>query len=144
MKLRIEVGEPRNFNAGDGTNVIVAEVVPGLSGSREIEKPPTAATHLQTPTGEKKLDKVTEYWFVVNCNRIVFEDSSFSSLLFIPRYKVKKPPLDILGDGEELVLNGVWRADAEPWDNQSIQDAQKGLLEINGMLVVSARRIADA
>lgn len=138
MKLRIEVGEPRGFDAGDGTNAIIADVIDGSEGSRVVERPPNAATMIVTK-GEKKLEDNTEYWFAVTCSPINFEGTRFRSLLLIPRYRLKKPPLELLGGGEKLVFNGVWRKDGGVWDAPSILAAQDGGVEIaDSMLVVNA------
>lgn len=136
MKLKIEVGEPRNFDAGNGTNVIIATVVEGLGGSRtvstgEIER------FVQVPGREQKVDKVTEYWVVANCSPVKFEDMEFSSVLMVPRYRTKRPPLEIIQDGEKLVFNCVWRADGGQWDKKSVEEAVKGEFEISGLLVAN-------
>lgn len=140
MKIRIEVGEPRGFDAGDGTNVITGTVIEGSEGSREIEKPAGAITHIHAKEGEKKVDKTMEYWFAVTCEPVKFQDMSFSSLIFIPRYRLKKPPLALLDEGETLVMNGVWRADGGQWDIPSIQAAMEGTIEISGLIVVNAKK----
>ncbi len=140
MKIRIEVGEPRGFDAGDGTNVINGTVIEGSEGSREIEKPAGAITHIHAKEGEKKVDKTMEYWFAVTCEPVKFQDMSFSSLIFIPRYRLKKPPLELMQEGETLVMNGVWRADGGQWDIPSIQAAMEGTIEITGLIVVNAKK----
>ncbi|MBI5468902.1 MAG: hypothetical protein HY891_07190 [Deltaproteobacteria bacterium] len=140
MKIKIEVGEPRGFDAGDGTNVITGTVIEGSDGSREIEKPAGAITHIHAKEGEKKVDKTMEYWFAVTCDPVKFQDMSLSSLLLIPRYRLKKPPLDMFNDGDTLVMNGVWRADGGQWDLSSIQQAMEGIIEISGMVVVNATK----
>lgn len=124
MKLRLDVGEPRNFDAGDKTNVLIATVSEGLEGSRTV-------------------GKNTEYWFVGNCNPVSFEDMSFKSLLLIPRYRLQKPPLELLKEGQEVVCNGVWRKDGEAWDGASLEAAQEGLLEVDGVIVVSVKTAKD-
>ncbi len=144
MKLRIEVGEPRGFDAGDGTNAIIADVIEGSEGSRVVERPPNAATMIVTK-GEKKLEDNTEYWFAVTCSPMSFEGMRFRSLLLIPRYRLKKPPLELLGEGEKLVFNGVWRVDGGVWDAPSIQAAQDGGVEIaETMLVVNAKAVEES
>lgn len=140
MKIRIEVGEPRGFDAGDGANVITGTVIEGSAGSREIEKPAGAITHIHAREGEKKVDKTMEYWFAVTCAPVKFQDMSFSSLIFIPRYRLKKPPLELMQEGETLVMNGVWRADGGQWDIPSIQAAMEGTIEITGLIVVNAKK----
>lgn len=138
MKIRLEVGEPKKFNAGDGTNAIIATVVEGLEGSRTIEKE-QMERFVQVPGREQKIESIKEYWFVANCNPVVFEDMRFSSLLLIPRYRTKKPPLEHLSDGEKLVLNGVWRQDGKEWDRDSVSAAIGGTIEISGMIAASAK-----
>ncbi len=138
MKIRLEVGEPKKFNAGDGTNAIIATVVEGLEGSRTIEKG-QVERYIQVPGREQKIESIKEYWFVANCNPVVFEDMRFSSLLLIPRYRTKKPPLEHLSDGEKLVLNGVWRQDGKEWDKDSVAAAIGETIEISGMIAASAK-----
>ena len=128
MKIRIEVGEPRGFDAGDGTNVITGTVIEGSEGSREIEKPAGAITHIHAKEGEKKVDKTMEYWFAVTCEPVRFQDM------------LKKSPLALLEEGETLVMNGVWRADGGQWDIPSIQAAMEGTIEITGLVVVNAKK----
>lgn len=142
MKIRIEVGEPRGFNAGEGgSNSFVCTVAEGLTGQREVERDPRFFTRVQHLDTDKALDKLVEYWFVATCEPITFEGSTFSSILFVPRYKMKKPPVDVLAEGQELVLHGAWRADGKPWDRQSVEEAHEGKVEIEGMLVVSAKKV---
>ncbi len=124
MKLRLEVGEPRNFDAGDKTNVLMATVAEGFEGSRTV-------------------GKNTEYWFVGDCNPVSFEDMKFKSLLLIPRYRLQKPPLELLKEGQEMVCNGVWRKDGEAWDKASLEAAQEGLLEVDGVIVVSVKTVKE-
>lgn len=140
MKLKIEVGEPRGFDAGDNTNVIIGTVIEGSEGSKEVEKPAGAITQIHAKEGEKKVDKTMEYWFAVTCKPVKSQDMSFSSLLLIPRYRLKKSPLDMFREGETLVMNGVWRADGGNWDLASIREAMDGSLEITGMVVVNAKK----
>lgn len=135
MKLKIQVGEPRGFDAGDGTNRFTVEVVEGMNGSREVDALPKAADLI---TGSKTVEKLVEYWFVARTGPIRHEGSLFSSLLFVPRYKSKKPPLDMLSDGERMVFNAIWRQDGEAWDEQSVKAAQEGGIEIGGMIVANA------
>ncbi len=140
MKIRIEVGEPRNFDAGGGSNVIIGEIDPSLSGSHTIAQDPTIATLIQTPKGENvKPEAITEYWFVVNCPAVNFEGMSFKSILVTPRYKTKTPPEETLKKGDDLVVNGIWRQDKGVWDAQSIAAAQEGNIEIEGMIVGLAK-----
>lgn len=143
MKIKIEVGEPRGFDAGKGTNVIIGTVIEGSEGSREIEKPAGAITHIHAREGEKKVDKTMEYWFAVTCDPVSFQDMSFSSLVLIPRYRLKKPPLELFNEGETLVMNGVWRADGGQWDISSIQGAMEGSVEISGLIVVNATKLEE-
>lgn len=142
MKIRFEVGDPKNFNAGDGTNVIIATVVEGLEGSRTIEKE-QIERYIQVPGREKKIESIKEYWFVANCNPVVFEDMRFSSLMLIPRYRTRKPPLEHLSDGEKLVLNGVWRQDGKEWDMDSVLAAINGTIEISGQIAASAKVVEE-
>jgi hypothetical protein len=143
MKIRIEVGEPRGFDAGDGTNVIIGTVIEGTEGSKKVEKPAGAITHIHAQEGDKKTDSTMEYWFAVTCKSVKFQEMSFSSLLLIPRYRLKKPPLEMFKDGDTLVMNGVWRADGELWDVSSIQASMDGTLDIAGILVVNAKKAED-
>lgn len=140
MKLKIEVGEPRGFDAGDKTNAFIGTVVDGLSGSREMEVIPTAAAAI---VEDKKVAVLTEHWFVVSCNPITHDGMRFSSILFIPRYKSKKSPLEMMSDGERLVFNGVWRQDGKDWDQDSIKAAQDGNIDIGGMIVANASLAAE-
>lgn len=143
MKIRIVVGEPRGFDSGDGTNVIIGTVIDGTEGSKAVEKPAGAITHIHAKEGEKKTDTTMEYWFAVTCNPVKFQEMSFSSLLLIPRYRLKKPPLEMFKDGDTLVMNGVWRADGQLWDSSSIQASMDGTLDIAGMVVVTAKTTED-
>src|SRR3990170_7913033 len=136
MKVRMQVGEPRDFNAWNGTNEAEGVVVEGLEGSKTLETESTVAVALQSK-GEKKTEVKTEYWFVVSCAETVFDGSTFSSLLMIPRYRLKKPPLEMLKEVEQLVFNAVWRGDGKPWDKESIIAAQDGSIDLKGVLVVN-------
>lgn len=140
MKLKIQVGQPKGFDAGNGTNTFMAETVEGMSGSREVDALPRAADIL---TGAKTVEKLTEHWFVISCAPITFMDSTFSSLLLIPRYKTKVGPLDTLAEGERLVFNAVWRQDGQPWDADSVKAAQREGIEIGGMLVANAEMVKE-
>lgn len=124
MKIRFEVGDPRNFDSGDGTNTFTGETVEGLQGFREI--------------GEDK-----EFWFVSNCKPISFKEMRFSSLLLISRYKTKKEPMELLSSGEKVVFNGAWRQDGGVWDRESLQAAREGRLPITGVVVVNATRVPE-
>ncbi len=124
MKLIIEVGEPRNFDAGDNTNRILATVVDGLEGSRTV-------------------GKNTDYWFVGDCKAVSFEDMKFKSLLLVPRYRLQKPPLELLQEGQEVVCNGVWRQDGQSWDQASMDAAQEGTLKVDGSIVVSVKAVKE-
>lgn len=124
LKIRFEVGDPRNFDSGDGTNTFIGETVEDLQGYREI--------------GEDK-----EFWFVSNCKPISFEGMRFSSLLLISRYKTKKEPMELLNSGEKVVFNGAWRQDGGVWDQESLQAAREGRLPITGVVVVNATRVPE-
>lgn len=140
MKLRIQVGQPKGFDAGDGTNSFIATVVEGLSGSREVDALARAADVL---AGNKTVEKLTEHWFVLSCSPIKYMDGVLTSLLLIPRYKTKVSPLDTLASGERLVFNVVWRQDGQPWDNESVRAAQNDGIEIGGMLVANAEMVKE-
>lgn len=140
MKLRIQVGQPKGFDAGDGTNTFVADVVEGMSGERVVDALPRAADIL---TGAKTVEQLTEHWFVIKTPEIRFMDSVFSSLLLIPRYKTKQGPLDMLAEGERLVFNAVWRQDGFPWDLEAVKAAQNDGIEIGGMLVANAEAVKE-
>ncbi len=124
LKIRFEVGDPRNFDSGDGTNTFIGETVEGLQGFREI--------------GEDK-----EFWFVSNCKPISFKEMHFKSLLLISRYKTKKEPMELLTNGEKVVFNGAWRQDGGVWDQESLQAAREGRLPITGVVVVNATRVPE-
>lgn len=124
LKIRFEVGDPRNFDSGDGTNTFTGETVEGLQGFREI--------------GEDK-----EFWFVSNCKPISFKEMHFKSLLLISRYKTKKEPMELLNSGEKVVFNGAWRQDGGVWDQESLQAAREGRLPITGVVVVNATRVPE-
>lgn len=124
LKIRFEVGDPRNFDSGDGTNTFIGETVEGLQGFREI--------------GEDK-----EFWFVSNCKPISFKEMHFKSLLLISRYKTKKEPMELLNSGEKVVFNGAWRQDGGVWDQESLQAAREGRLPITGVVVVNATRVPE-
>ncbi|OGQ08536.1 MAG: hypothetical protein A2W38_06120 [Deltaproteobacteria bacterium RBG_19FT_COMBO_58_16] len=98
------------------------------------------ATTLQSK-GEQKTEEKTEYWFVVSCAETEFEGSTFSSLLMIPRYRLKKPPLEMLKEVDQLVFNAVWRGDGKPWDKESIIAAQDGCIDLKGVLVVNISKV---
>lgn len=140
MKLSIQVGEPRDFDAGGGTNAFIASSVEGMSGSREVEALPRAADLL---TGNKTVDILTEHWFVVSCSPVKVGEGGFASLLLIPRYKTKKSPLEMLAAGERLVLNGIWRQDGLPWDASSVKAAQEEGIEVGGMIVANVEVVKE-
>lgn len=140
MKLKIQVGQPKGFDAGDGTNVFTASVVEGLSGSREVYALARAADVL---AGNKTTEKLTEHWLVLSCSPIKYMDGVLTSLLLIPRYKTKQEPLDMLAEGERLVFNVVWRQDGQPWDLESVRAAQNDGIEIGGMLVANAEMVKE-
>lgn len=140
MKLKIQVGQPKGFDAGNGTNTFIAESVEGMSGAREVDALPRAADIL---TGAKSVERLTEHWFVISCAPIKFMDSVIESLLLIPRYKTKVAPLDMLADGERLVFNAVWRQDGKPWDLEAVKAAQQDGIEIGGMLVANAEMVKE-
>lgn len=139
MKVHMQVGEPRDFNAWNGTNETEGVVVEGLEGSKMLETEPTVATTIQSK-GEQKSEQKTEYWFVVSCPETEYDGSAFSSLLMIPRYRLKKPPLELLKEVEQLVFNAVWRGDGKPWDKESIIAAQDGCIDLKGVLVVNVSK----
>ncbi len=142
MKVSLDIGEPRDFDAWDGGTSAVGTVVDGLEGSKTLVTEPTVAVVLQSK-GETKEEEKTEYWFVVSCPETKYHDSGFSSLLMIPRYRLKKPPLDMLKEGLPLVFNAVWRGDGLPWDKESIALAQEGGIDLKGVLVVNVKKIDD-
>lgn len=142
MRVRIEVGEPRGFTALGNANVIEGELVEPLCGSKSMEKEPNIIAMIQTHKGdEPKRETVTDYWLVVNCPKVEFEDMNFSSLFLTPRYKVKKPPVEILNADEPLVVNGYWRTDGNAWDEASVVAAQDGAIEVNGHIVGNVTRV---
>lgn len=140
MKLKLEVGEPRDFNAGDNTNVIVCAVVEGSEGFRVLDISPTVAARIHKDAGTvKEPETVTEWWFAGKCEPVTYEGSTFTSLLLVPRYKTKKSPVEALKEGQKMVLHCIWRQDGGAWDLPSIEAAREGRIEIGGMLVVSAQ-----
>jgi len=141
MKLRIQVGQPRDFNGGEGgTNSFTASLVEGLSGSRVVDALPRAADLL---AGNKTVERLTEHWFVLSCSPIKYMGSVITSLLLIPRYKTKVSPLEMLAEGERLVFNAVWRQDGQPWDIESVKAAQNDGIEIGGMFVANAEVVKE-
>ncbi len=141
MKIRLEVGQPRDFNSGDGTNVIICDTVEGLSGSRTIDTPPTVAARIHMEAGvDKGQEKLMEFWFVAECAPITWEGMQFSSLLFVPRYKTKRDPLEMLQEGDKMVLHVMWREDGKPWDKTSVKAAQEDGIDVGGMMVTSATK----
>jgi hypothetical protein len=140
MRVSLQVGEPKGFDAWNGTNETEGTVIEGLEGSKTIPTEPTVAIMLQSE-GEAKQEDKTEYWIVVECRETEYNGSVFSSLLMIPRYRLKKPPLEHLKKGEQLVFNAVWRVDGKPWDKESIEAAQDGSIELDGMLIVNLKKI---
>lgn len=140
MRVSLQVGEPKGFDSWDGTNETEGTVVEGLEGSKIIQTEPTVAVILQSK-GEARQEDKTEYWIAVACRETEYDGSVFSSLLMIPRYRLKSPPLELLKKGEQLVFNAVWRADGKPWDKESIDAAQDGSIELNGMLIVNIKKI---
>lgn len=144
MKVRIEVGEPRGFNAGDGTNVIIGTVDESLCGQQEIEVQARAATVVKATTAAGTVEKLVEYWFVVNFPAVKFGDTSFQSLLFTPRYKAKKPPTETLLEPDQwVVVNGIWPKEGESWSHESIAAAKDGQLDIDGMLVAKVTLVKE-
>ncbi|MBI5236591.1 MAG: hypothetical protein HY886_10140 [Deltaproteobacteria bacterium] len=142
MRVRIEVGEPRNFAAGGNANVIEGDLVESLCGSKSMVKEPNIIAMIQTHKGEEpKRETVTDYWLVVNCPKVEFEDMSFSSLFLTPRYRLKKPPIEILNADEPLVVNGYWRADGKVWDEGSVAASQDGAIEVSGQIVGNVTRV---
>ncbi|MFQ5736034.1 MAG: hypothetical protein ACE5GY_04125 [Thermodesulfobacteriota bacterium] len=140
MKVSMQVGEPRDFSSWDGSNTAVGTVVEGLEGSKTLETEATVANIIQSK-GEKKTEEKTEYWFVVSCRETRYGDSTFSSLLMVPRYRLKKPPLDLIKEGQQLVFNAVWRGDGKPWDKGSVEAAQVGEIDLKGVLVVNIEKL---
>lgn len=141
MKIRLEVGQPRDFKTGDGTNVIIGTAVEGLSGSRTIDTPPTVAARIHMEAGvDKGQEKLMEFWFVVECEPVTWEGMRFSSLLLVPRYKTKRDPFEMLQEGDKMVLHGMWREDGKPWDAASVKAAQEDGIDVGGMMVVSATK----
>lgn len=139
MKVKLEVGQPRNFDAGDKTNIIIGTVVEGLEGSRSFDFDPLVRALKEG----KRNEKITEHWFVVkSATPVPFEGSTtFTSILLMPRYRTKKPPLELIKAGETLVCNGMWRQDGGEWDASSIQAAQEGKLDVHGVIVTNVRSI---
>lgn len=141
MKIRLEVGQPREFNAGDGTNVIICETVEGLCGSRTIDTPPTVAARIHMEAGvDKGQEKLMEFWFVAECAPVEWEGMRFSSLLFVPRYKTKRDPLEMLQEGDKMVLHAMWREDGKSWDKAAVKAAQEDGIDVGGMMVASATK----
>lgn len=145
IKVRLDVGEPRGFDGGDGTPVIIGTVDERLSGSRQVENQSAIKVVTQGLGSSNPVehDTLTEYWFVINFSPITYGETTFTSLLLTPRYKAKKPPVDSLKAGDELVVNGIWRKDGQPWDEQSIESAKEGELEIEGMVVAKTVMLDD-
>jgi len=144
MKVKIEVGEPRGFDSGDGTNVIIGTVDPALCGQQEVEVQARAATIVKTPDAADAVEKLVEYWFVVNFPPVKSGDMSVQSLLFTPRYKAKKPPTETLLEPDQaVVVNGIWLKDGEIWTDRAIAAAKDGQLEIDGMLVAKVTLVKD-
>ncbi|MBI4949088.1 MAG: hypothetical protein HY955_02970 [Deltaproteobacteria bacterium] len=135
MKLKLVVGQPRNFDAGDKTNVIIGTVVEGLEGSRSFDFDPLVRALKE----DKRNEQITEHWFVVkSASPVPFEGAAaFTSILLMPRYRTKKPPLEIIKAGETIVCNGMWRQDGGEWDTASIQAAQEGTLDVQGVIVTN-------
>ncbi|MBI2399464.1 MAG: hypothetical protein HYV23_00095 [Deltaproteobacteria bacterium] len=100
MKIKIQVGQPKGFDAGDGTNVFIASVVEGLSGSREVDALARAADVL---TGTKTTEKLTEHWLVLSCSPIKYMDSVLSSILLIPK----------AAQNDGIEIGGMFVANAE-------------------------------
>ncbi len=141
MKIRLEVGQPREFKAADDTNVIICDTVEGLSGSRTIDTPPTVAARIHMEAGvDKGKENLMEFWFVAECEPVIWEGMRFSSLLFVPRYKTKRDPLETLQEGDKMVLHAMWREDGKPWDVASVKAAQDDGIDVGGMMVVSVTK----
>lgn len=141
MRIKLEVAEPRDFDAGDGSSVIACSIDEALSGEHTYEVEKNRSIAIQAPRGEKEMNRVTDYWLVAACPEVSYEDWSFKSLLLTPRYRLKKRPIDIVKAGQELVVNAVWRHDGGDWDASSIEAARAGELEVDGLIV--ARVIKD-
>lgn len=146
MKVKIDVGEPREFDAGDGTSVLTGTLIDELSGEQVIETGPKLATQLQATGGKgDTLDREAykEFWFVVETPRVDIEGMRFSSLLMTPRYRLKKPPAELLGKGRELVVNAIWRRDGEKWDARSIDQAREGAIEVEGVIIARVMKTEE-
>lgn len=144
MKVKIEVGEPRGFDSGDGTNVIIGTVDESLCGQQEIVVAARAATVVKAPNAADATEKLVEYWFVVNFPPVKHGDISFQSLLFTPRYKTKKPPTETLLEPDQwIVANAIWLGNNELWSEKSIAAAKDGQLEIDGMLVAKVTLVKE-
>jgi hypothetical protein len=142
MRIKMEVAEPRDFNAGDGTNVVTGTVIEELCGSRAVERD-DAVVALQRGKVSTLESKLTEYWLVVECAPVVFNEMRFTSLLATPRYKLKTPPLDMLREGDVLVFNAAWRKDGGKWTEESIRAAQGGEIELEGIIIAKASFIPE-
>ncbi|MBI5886325.1 MAG: hypothetical protein HZB85_07060 [Deltaproteobacteria bacterium] len=144
MKVQIEVGEPRGFDSGNGTNIITGTVDEALTGQQEVEVQARAATIVKTPNSADAVEKLIEYWFAVNCPPVEFKEMKFKSLLFTPRYKAKKPPTEtLLEPNQAVVVNGIWLKDGGQWSPESIAAAKAGELEIDGMLVAKVTLVRE-
>lgn len=146
MKIRIDVGEPRGFDAGGGATVVVGTVREELSGEREIEEDPTVAYTLQT-TGSKgktvEPQTYKEFWFVADTAPVEWEEIRFCSLLMTPRYRSKKPPVELLAKGREVVVNAIWRRDGEPWDAASVDAAREGGIDVDGVIIAKVTKAEE-
>jgi hypothetical protein len=116
ITIKFAVADPWDFDAGNGSCEIIATVNKENSG---------VISH----AGEKK-----QYWFVaVSVAPIIFKGMCISSLLLTPRHVVALPPLEIIESGGRVLCNAVWRKDCAFWDSASVQDAQKGCVEVDGL-----------
>ncbi len=149
MKVRIDVGEPREFDTGGGNKTIIGTIASELSGGREVEQDPRLAVTLQAPGSSAeaepvKKDKVKEFWFVVEFPKITSGNMSISSLLMTPRYRLKKSPEEMLAKGRELVVNAIWRSSGEDWDAASIEAARSGDLDgVEGLIVARVLELKE-
>jgi len=144
MKVQIEVGDPRGFDSGDGTNIIIGTVNDALTGQQDVEVQARAATLVKTPESANAVEKLVEYWFAVDCPPVRFGDIQFTSLLFTPRYKAKKPPTEtLLEPNAAVVVNGIWLKGGEKWSLEAIAAAKAGELEIDGMLVAKVTLVGE-
>ena len=143
MKIEIDVGEPRDFDAGDGATVVVGTVREDLSGEREIEEDPSVSFTLQaTGSKGKTVEPRTykEFWFVADTPEVECGGIRFRSLLMTPRYRSKKSPVELLAKGREVVVNAIWRRDGEGWDAPSVEAARAGTIDVEGVIIAKVTK----